>query len=69
MTATEAAVKRPLVAMCRQVVVVLDGTKWGREGVASYAALSDVDVIITDMGAPPDMVEAVKRLGIQVNLV
>jgi len=68
-TATEAAVKRPLVAMCRQVVVLLDGTKWGREGVASYADLSDVDVVITDVGAPSDMVQAVKTLGIQVTLV
>ncbi|TFG71502.1 MAG: DeoR/GlpR transcriptional regulator [Anaerolineales bacterium] len=68
-TATEAVVKRPLVAMCRQVVVVLDGTKWGREGVASYAALSDVNVIITDVGAPPDMVEAVQALGILVSVV
>ena len=68
-TATEAEVKRPLVAMCRQVVVVLDGTKWGREGAASYADLEDVDIIITDKGAPPDMVSEVRVLGIQVNLV
>jgi DeoR/GlpR family transcriptional regulator of sugar metabolism len=68
-TATEAEVKRPLVAMCRQVVVVLDGTKWGREGAASYADLQDVDIIITDSGAPPDMVKEVRTLGIQVNVV
>ena len=68
-TATEAEVKRPLVAMCRQVVVVLDGTKWGREGAASYADLEDVDIVITDVNAPPDMIEEVRALGIQVNLV
>ena len=33
----EAAVKRPLVARCHQVVAVLDATKWGRVGVASFA--------------------------------
>ena len=68
-TATEAEVKRPLVAMCRQVIVVLDGKKWGREGAAPYANLEDVDIIITDSGAPPDMVRKVRALGIQVNLV
>ena len=68
-TATEAAVKRPLVAMCRQVVVVLDGMKWGREGAASYAELKSVDVVISDIAAPADMVESIKLMGIQVNLV
>ena len=68
-TATEAEVKRPLVAMCRQVIVVLDGKKWGREGAAPYANLEDVDIIITDSSAPPEMVREVRALGIQVNLV
>ncbi|MDF1515280.1 MAG: DeoR/GlpR transcriptional regulator, partial [Anaerolineae bacterium] len=68
-TVTEAAVKQPIVGMCRQVVVVLDGSKWGREGAASYAALENVDVIITDTGAPHDMVNAVKEMGITVTLV
>jgi DeoR family transcriptional regulator of aga operon len=68
-TVTEAAVKRPIVKMCRQVVVVLDGTKWGREGAASYANLQDVNVVISDIGAPPDMVAAVCSLGIEVVLV
>jgi DeoR/GlpR family transcriptional regulator of sugar metabolism len=68
-TATEAEVKRPLVAMCRQVVVVLDGTKWGREGAAPYANLEDVDVVITDQNAPADMVHQVRDMGIKVKLV
>lgn len=68
-TATEAVMKRPIVKLCRQVVVVLDGTKWGREGAASYAALEDVDIIISDKSAPIDMVEEVKTLGSLVILV
>ena len=65
----EAEVKRPLVAMCREVIAVLDATKWGRVGLASFAALECVHRIITDVKAPADLVEQVRALGIQVKLV
>lgn len=62
----EAAVKRPLVARCRQVIAVLDATKWGRIGVASFAALEQVLSIITDAGAPEALVGQVQARGIAV---
>jgi DeoR/GlpR family transcriptional regulator of sugar metabolism len=65
----EAEVKRPLIAMCRQVVAVLDATKWGRAGVASFADLKAIQVIITDAKAPADLVEQVRALGIRAVLV
>ena len=36
----EAELKRPLVGMCRRVIATLDGTKWGRVGLDSFAALA-----------------------------
>jgi len=65
----EAEVKRPLVAMCHQVVAVLDATKWGRVGLSSFADLKIVHCVITDMNAPADLIEQVRALGIQVMLV
>ncbi|MBK8051161.1 MAG: DeoR/GlpR transcriptional regulator [Anaerolineales bacterium] len=65
----EAAVKRPLAARCRQVFAVLDATKWGRIGVASFAALSQITTVITDTAAPAHLVAAVKALEIDVILV
>ncbi len=62
----EAAVKRPLAAMCRQVIAVLDATKWGRVGVASFAGLDQLAVIITDAGAPAEMVAQVRAAGVEV---
>jgi DeoR/GlpR family transcriptional regulator of sugar metabolism len=46
----EADVKRLLAPRCREVVAVLDSTKLGRVGVASFAAACDVDVLVTDAG-------------------
>jgi DeoR/GlpR family transcriptional regulator of sugar metabolism len=68
-SADEAEVKRPLVAMCRQVVAVLDATKWGRVGLASFAHIEQVDSIISDVYAPADLVAQVRALGIEVILV
>lgn len=65
-SADEADVKRPLVAMCREVVAVLDATKWGRAGVASFAEISQLHTIITDTHAPADLVAAMRGAGVQV---
>jgi DeoR/GlpR family transcriptional regulator of sugar metabolism len=68
-SADEADVKRVLVAMCRQVVAVLDATKWGRVGLASFAALDQIDTIITDQSAPAELVAQVRAAGANVLLV
>ena len=65
-SASEAEVKRRIVAMCRQVIAILDGTKWGRVGLASFARLEDLHCIITDTQAPTDLVDRVRTLGVQV---
>lgn len=65
-SAPEANLKQPLVAMCRHVVAVLDATKWGRAGVASFAPVEDVDTLITDREAPAKMVRQVESLGVTI---
>ncbi|MCS6826902.1 MAG: DeoR/GlpR family DNA-binding transcription regulator [Caldilinea sp.] len=65
----EAAVKRPIAAMCRQVIAVLDATKWGRVGVASFAGLDQVNAVITDAGAPGELVAALRTRGIEIIVV
>jgi DeoR family transcriptional regulator, aga operon transcriptional repressor len=65
----EADLKRPLAGMCRQVVAVLDATKWGRSGVASFADVGDVDLVISDTGAPEPIVAGVRALGVDILLV
>ncbi len=48
----EAAVKRAIVRSARRVVVVADAEKLGRELLVGFAALADIDVLVTD--AAPD---------------
>lgn len=65
----EAEVKGVLLDLCRRAVAVLDGTKWGRVGVASFATLEQIDIIITDPSAPPELVAQVRAAGVEVLLV
>ncbi len=46
----EAETNRALVASARRVAVVADNSKWGVVGLSTIAALSDVDVVVTDDG-------------------
>ena len=65
----EADVKRPMMAMCRQIIAVLDATKWGQVGLASFADLKTLHCVITDKDAPAPLVDQVRALGVEVVLV
>ena len=67
--AEQAAFKRPLVAKCRRVVAVLDSTKWNQIGLASFAKLNEIDVIITDADAPAELVARARDAGIEIQIV
>jgi DeoR/GlpR family transcriptional regulator of sugar metabolism len=50
----EAETNRRLVHSARRVVVVADHTKWGTVGLSSFAALDQVDTLVTDAGLPAE---------------
>ena len=64
----DAEIKRQMVKLCRQVIVVLDSTKWQRVGLASYARLTDIHCVITDKQAPATLVRRVRAAGVKVIL-
>lgn len=65
-SADEAEIKRPLVAMCREVIAVLDATKWGRVGLASFADIAQLTHIITDTYAPAGLIAQVRAAGVNI---
>jgi DeoR/GlpR family transcriptional regulator of sugar metabolism len=64
----EAALKRRLVAAVREVNVVLDASKLGKVAFAPCAALTEINRLITDRDAPPELVAALRAQGIEVVL-
>lgn len=68
-SADEADVKRPIVSMCHQVIAVVDATKWGKVGLATFASLDQVHAVITADDPPAELVQQVRNLGIEVTIV
>ena len=64
--AEEAAVKRALVAAGRQVVVLADSSKIGREHLLRFAATDAIDVLVTDDGIPDDAARELDACGVDV---
>lgn len=68
-SADEAEVKRALVNVCRQTIAVLDATKWGRVGLASFARPEQIQTVITDAHAPADLMKQVQAAGMEIVVV
>jgi DeoR family transcriptional regulator of aga operon len=64
-----AQVKRAMIRAARQVILLVDASKWGRTGFYKIAPLSAVHTIITDTNLPDAARTAIERLGIDLLLV
>jgi DeoR family transcriptional regulator, fructose operon transcriptional repressor len=62
----EAATKRAMVRAAQRSVVLADSSKLGREHLVRFAALEDVDVLVTDSGSDPTAVAQLEQAGIEV---
>lgn len=62
----EAATKRAIVAAGRRTVVLADSTKIGVESSLRFAAISDIDVLVTDSAIKPDDQKALDAAGVEV---
>lgn len=50
----EAAIKREMIRSSREIILVVDSTKFGQISVAHFAELEDIHTIITDDGIPEE---------------
>lgn len=64
----EAQLKRAVIACAKQVVGLLDHTKFGLEAFAFVAPTSALDVVVTDAEAPPADVKLLEEQGVTVML-
>jgi DeoR family fructose operon transcriptional repressor len=62
----EAAVKSAIVRSARRVVVVADGAKFGVESFVRFAALADIDILVTDAAPDADLAGALAAADVEV---
>jgi DeoR/GlpR family transcriptional regulator of sugar metabolism len=61
-------IKRMLIHSAREKIVVADGAKFGVTTFASVAPLTAIDKIVTDKSAPMQMIEKIRKHGVEVIL-
>jgi DeoR/GlpR family transcriptional regulator of sugar metabolism len=52
--------------MAREIIVVADSTKLGRASLARVAPLSAIHALVTDAGASPEFVQALREQSITI---
>ena len=62
----EVQIKREMVGACEQVIGIFDKTKWHRSALLAFAPVERVDAIVTDSGAPADLVRGWRERGVEV---
>ncbi len=65
-TEEEAQIKRAMVAAAREVVAVVDHTKWGRTAIATFCASNQITTVVTDDAAPEAMAATLTERGVEV---
>jgi DeoR family fructose operon transcriptional repressor len=64
----EAATKRAMARAAQRVIVLADSSKLGREHMVRFAAVEDVDVLVTDADADPEIITDLEKAGVEVVL-
>ena len=62
----EASVHRQLIKNARQAIVLADSDKLGARAVVNVCSLDQVDLVITDEGAPRQIVRELEAAGVRV---
>lgn len=68
-TLEESLVDREILRIANEIIVVADHTKLGRVSTVFVAPLTVIDTLITDAGAPPHLVDALRASGVNVHVV
>lgn len=64
----EAQLKRRMMERSKEVIAIVDSSKWGQVTFAPLVSIDRVDRMITDDAAPPEMVAALRERGVDVVL-
>jgi DeoR/GlpR family transcriptional regulator of sugar metabolism len=65
-TEEEAEIKRAMVHAAREVVAIVDHTKWGRAAFSTFCQVDTIDRVVTDPDAPRDMIETLRGQDVDI---
>ena len=62
----EVELKKKIISKAQEVIILIDGGKFNKSGLATYASIKNISKIITDESAPKKMVKSLRSLGVEV---
>jgi DeoR family transcriptional regulator of aga operon/DeoR family fructose operon transcriptional repressor len=65
----EVELKQRMVDRSKEVIAIVDSSKWGQVTFASLASVAQLDRVFSDEAAPAEMVTDLRQRGIEVTLV
>ena len=63
------SMKRVMCRSARERIVMIDSTKIGKSALSRVMALSEIDILVTNSDADPEIVQALDEMGVDVRLV
>lgn len=69
MNIEESFLARLNIKNSKKVIALIDSSKFQKSGVISIAALTEIDTLITDSGISSDILDKIKKLGVEVIVV
>jgi DeoR/GlpR family transcriptional regulator of sugar metabolism len=64
----EIQVKRAMAQSASRIVLLMDSTKFGMRSLAKIFDVREVEVLVTDTGAPPAILDEIRALGVDVHI-
>jgi DeoR/GlpR family transcriptional regulator of sugar metabolism len=62
----EIELKKFVISRAREVIILVDGSKFGQTGLSSFASIKQISKIITDASAPMEEIEKLRNAGVEV---
>lgn len=59
-------IQRAMLKAAQKVIFCLDSNKLGRKSVSQLCDLDEIDVIVTDSGASPEIIASIREKGVEV---
>jgi DeoR/GlpR family transcriptional regulator of sugar metabolism len=61
-------IQKAMIEAARRVIFCIDSSKFGRQSISKLCDLEVIDTVVTDKGAPADLVKAMRKRGVDVVL-
>ncbi|MBP2448450.1 DeoR/GlpR family DNA-binding transcription regulator [Rhizobium leguminosarum] len=62
----DALVKRAMIGSAKEVILLIDSSKFGRSAFAKIAELRDIHVVVTDVRPPPELLQKLEENKVRV---